>query len=176
MTNQPSGEWSDIELIEAFNYDFSAVFLRKALASINAVRRAPEEPSVDIKQAVDKFLMWPLPADFYPDCYVNFNKVGARETGCWPVGTNLLTATQAEAMLRHCLAPLNPPPPKPDDTEYEEVPVVRVTVVARSPFLAGEVDEGFCAAKGYKVEHGTARFPRPKPKPCPQCGGKGEKK
>lgn len=52
-----------------------------------------------VKRVVDRFLSWPLPNDFNPDGGVVFTPSGYG----WPVGTNLLTATQAEAMVRHIL-------------------------------------------------------------------------
>jgi hypothetical protein len=45
---------------------------------------------------VDRFLSWKLPEDFAPDGGVCFEGGG-------PIGTNLFTATQAEAMIRHLL-------------------------------------------------------------------------
>jgi hypothetical protein len=53
-----------------------------------------------IKQMVDRFLSWKLPADFNPDGGVSFKNVFAQH---WPVGTNLLTAVQAEEMVRHMI-------------------------------------------------------------------------
>lgn len=63
-----------------------------------------------IKHMVDRFLMWKLPADFNPDGGISFDPVVSyfgspekRDQRREPVGTNLLTATQAEAMVRHML-------------------------------------------------------------------------
>ncbi|MGL4634923.1 MAG: hypothetical protein ACRCWF_02990 [Beijerinckiaceae bacterium] len=61
----------------------------------------------DIKRAVSRFLQWKLPSDFSPDGGVSF-KASVTTSGPnaythWPVGTNLLTAPQAEAMIRHIL-------------------------------------------------------------------------
>lgn len=50
-----------------------------------------------IKHMVNRFLAWKLPDDFGPDGGVS------KAPGSQPVGTNLLTATQAEAMVRHML-------------------------------------------------------------------------
>jgi hypothetical protein len=55
-----------------------------------------------IDQAVDRFLCWKLPADFAPDCGITFTS----PIGCWPTGTNLFTADQAEAMLNYVAYPL----------------------------------------------------------------------
>jgi len=66
-------------------------------------------PSDDqIKRMVDRFLTWRLPDDFAPDGGITFQKIGNAGTTYEythePVGTNLLTATQAEAMVRAMLA------------------------------------------------------------------------
>lgn len=57
----------------------------------------------DIKKAVDRFLGWPLPRDFAPDCYISFDRANATNPRVWPVGTNLFTADQAREMFEHCL-------------------------------------------------------------------------
>ena len=51
-------------------------------------------------EMVSRFLSWPLPQDFYPDCYVAFDREKA-VAGSWPTGTNLFTAEQARKMLEH---------------------------------------------------------------------------
>ena len=51
-------------------------------------------------EMVSRFLSWPLPQDFYPDCYVAFDREKA-VAGSWPTGTNLFTAEQARRMLEH---------------------------------------------------------------------------
>lgn len=77
--------------------------------------RAPMMPPVEdaamtdvqIKQMVDRFLTWQLPADFAPDCGISFERVSCKGTPhefrFAPVGTNLFTANQAEQMVRHML-------------------------------------------------------------------------
>jgi hypothetical protein len=50
-----------------------------------------------IKRMVDRFLQWPLPTDFAPDGGIFFDGKSH------PIGTNLLTATQAKEMFRHVL-------------------------------------------------------------------------
>ena len=58
-------------------------------------------------EMVTRFLWWRLPDDFQPDGGITFNRfVGCqpRPPEWWPVGTNLLTAVQAKAMLQHVLA------------------------------------------------------------------------
>lgn len=55
-----------------------------------------------IKQMVDRFLSWNLPEDFNPDGGIQYTPtVHNRYQG--PIGTNLFTATQATAMVRHML-------------------------------------------------------------------------
>jgi hypothetical protein len=50
---------------------------------------------------VDRFLAWKLPEDFNPDCGITFKALAHPHS--WPTGTNLMTATQATAMLEHVL-------------------------------------------------------------------------
>jgi len=57
---------------------------------------------------VDRFLSWPLPIGFSPDCGISFDGRGKDARGYekqWPVGTNLLSAEQARDMLEHVVAP-----------------------------------------------------------------------
>lgn len=65
-----------------------------------------------IKHMVERFLAWPLPASFNPDGGISFDPVGNRGTAHeyprHPSGTNLLDATQAEAMVRQMLEGLPP--------------------------------------------------------------------
>lgn len=65
-----------------------------------------------IKHMVDRFLGWRLPRDFTPDCGISFKPEfnveynasrGQPPERHAPVGTNLLTAEQATAMVRHML-------------------------------------------------------------------------
>lgn len=61
-----------------------------------------------IRHMVDRFLAWPLPADFSPDDGISFDPVANRgnefERRREPIGTNLLTAAQAKAMVLHLIA------------------------------------------------------------------------
>lgn len=63
--------------------------------------REPEfiPPSVDLDAAVNRFLAWPLPEDFAPDCGIHYLRIPLSQ----PTGTNLLHAGQARAMLEHVL-------------------------------------------------------------------------
>lgn len=65
-----------------------------------------------IKHMVDRFLMWKLPEHFHPDAGISFQplynvefnaKQGKPPQRHEPVGTNLLSATQADEMVRHML-------------------------------------------------------------------------
>ena len=58
---------------------------------------------MNIKRLVDRFLGWPLPKDFSPDCYIRFDRESAERTLNRPVGTNLFTAEQAQQMFEHAL-------------------------------------------------------------------------
>jgi len=63
-----------------------------------------------IKAAVERFLCWKLPEDFSPDGGVSFDRAYEYDSPHWPVGTNILTAEQAEQMFMECLAPIEPQP------------------------------------------------------------------
>lgn len=60
-------------------------------------------------EMVDRFLTWKLPKDFSPDHCISFDRESAQRL-CddtngvsWPTGTNLLSASQARAMLEYVL-------------------------------------------------------------------------
>ena len=54
-----------------------------------------------IKYMVDRFLMWPLPRNFTPDNGISYKRPNYAPNVPGPSGTNLLDATQADAMVRH---------------------------------------------------------------------------
>ncbi len=60
-------------------------------------------------EAVSRFLAWPLPKDFAPDNGISFKSESDYDhpelgrTKFEPIGTNLFTAEQARAMLKHVL-------------------------------------------------------------------------
>jgi hypothetical protein len=61
-----------------------------------------------IKQMVDRFLSWKLPEHFSPDSGISFKPTKPYEgdeygNSWWPIGTNLFSAEQAEAMVRYML-------------------------------------------------------------------------
>lgn len=67
---------------------------------------APSAKQVVTDEMVSRFLCWQLPRDFCPDCGISFD--GRKDDQwnkdkTWPIGTNLLTAFQARAMLEHVL-------------------------------------------------------------------------
>lgn len=66
----------------------------------------------DIKKMVDRFLTWKLPADFSPDGGISFkptfNDHLPTPMRHEPIGTNLFTAAQADAMIRHLLGEFAP--------------------------------------------------------------------
>lgn len=61
-----------------------------------------------IKRMTQRFLGWKLPENFCPDAGISFTPDYNQNTPYpakhQPVGTNLFTADQAEAMIRHMLA------------------------------------------------------------------------
>lgn len=79
-----------------------------------------------IKQMVDRFLMWKLPENFSPDAGISFKECGNEGTPHQyrfePMGTNLLDATQAEAMIRYIF---NIPPPYRDMTFGEAIEALK---------------------------------------------------
>lgn len=60
-----------------------------------------------IKYMVDRFLCWRLPENFSPDGGISFKRTYNEHTAYpmkyEPVGTNLLDASQADAMVRHMI-------------------------------------------------------------------------
>ncbi len=76
------------------------------------------------QQMIDRFLSWKLPEDFSPDCGVSFDKRPPDAKGYarpWPVGTSLLTATQARQMLEHVLQAPTPLEQKKADPVYDKL-------------------------------------------------------
>lgn len=60
-----------------------------------------------IKYMVDRFLGWRLPETFNPDGGVHFE--GIAGVSPMPIGTNILTAIEATAMIRHMVEGLPHP-------------------------------------------------------------------
>ena len=65
-----------------------------------------------IKHMVVRFLSWKLPDNFNPDGGISFKAVFNEHTAYpmkhEPVGTNLFSYTQAQAMVRHMIEGLPP--------------------------------------------------------------------
>jgi hypothetical protein len=70
---------------------------RPALAAVPV-----PSPSSHMVGMVNRFLSWPLPKTFSPDCGISFKPEPT--PCCWPTGTNLFTATEAREMLEHVTA------------------------------------------------------------------------
>lgn len=85
---------------------FSQAALNAAHAS-QVLESGPDDTDALVKHMVDRFLSWRLPEDFHPDCGISFKAAHGEGTAYpdkyEPVGTNLFTATQATAMVRHML-------------------------------------------------------------------------
>ena len=75
-----------------------------------------------VKQVVGRFLSWKLPSDFAPDAGISFvadYNVGTDHPARHePLGTNLLSAGQAEAMVRYILAGLSISPQSAGEASY----------------------------------------------------------
>ena len=57
-----------------------------------------------IKHMVDRFLNWKLPKTFNPDGGISYSRPNYHpNVDATPSGTNLLDATQADAMVRHMI-------------------------------------------------------------------------
>lgn len=56
-----------------------------------------------VNKMVDRFLGWKLPQDFYPDCFIGFDRDAAQAHQSWPSGTSLLHAGQAKDMFEHAI-------------------------------------------------------------------------
>lgn len=94
---------------DAMRFSQAATNITNAAITLDAINRnTPSAADVSIKTMVGRFLAWKLPADFSPDGGISFERISSAGTqyehAREPVGTNLLTATQAEAMIRHLLA------------------------------------------------------------------------
>jgi len=63
-----------------------------------------------IKHMANRFLGWTVPENFNPDAGISFERLKKHGGGFFPlpVGTNLLDASQAEAMVRYLIEDLPP--------------------------------------------------------------------
>lgn len=92
--------------LEALQYSQASANLANAFGTLEANR--PEGLSDEqVKYLVARFLCWKLPTDFSPDGGISFeaeyNVLTKHPSKHEPIGTNLLDAGQAEAMVRHML-------------------------------------------------------------------------
>lgn len=62
---------------------------------------AKEFADAHVRTMVNRFLGWPLPKTFGPDCGISFKPLP--HPNGWPVGTNLFTADEARQMFEHAL-------------------------------------------------------------------------
>jgi len=99
----------DTGALRAFDHlDACSKALRQAITHF-APTDEPIEPVQasavpDVKEMVNRFLSWRLPNDFAPDAGISFNPGPTQHLPhCWPTGTCLFTAAQAEQMIRYML-------------------------------------------------------------------------
>lgn len=97
----PSVSPSPLNRTDSIFSDWNACCYRDQCRE-NARRLATaEQPAIDLDACVNRFLGWKLPEGFGPDCGISFTPPKWPNT--WPIGTNLLTAVQARAMLEYVL-------------------------------------------------------------------------
>lgn len=76
--------------------------------SLDGMRAAPPASPAgvpDVSAMVNRFLGWKLPKDFAPDAGISFTPGPTQHLPhCWPTGTNLFTATQAQALFEYVIA------------------------------------------------------------------------
>ena len=85
---------------------------------VKIIRSGQASAVPDVREMVNRFLGWRLPDDFKPDAGISFNPGPTQHLPhCWPTGTCLFTAAQAEQMVRHMLAAPQPPKVQPIDLQ-----------------------------------------------------------
>lgn len=92
--------------IDALQLSQAALNLANA-AKITDELVAPQVSAADVKAIANRFLGWKLPENFTPDAGISF-KPDFNEGTDWPgkhkpCGTNLLSGSQAEEMVRFIL-------------------------------------------------------------------------
>jgi hypothetical protein len=102
-----------------------AAFTQNIVDAIAALASPPA-----LSAMVNRFLGWRLPETFGPDCFIFFDRVRAKMDQSWPIGTNLLTATEARAMLEHVLAAPAAVPVQP--TELRDAAQHLLDVIAKN--------------------------------------------
>lgn len=89
------------------DYAQQLVVAAKRLRELDAIK-AIRPTGARLSAMVDRFLGWKLPDSFGPDCFVTFDRERAKANQSWPIGTNILGASEARAMLEHILSGLDP--------------------------------------------------------------------
>ncbi len=94
---------SEIE-IEAIKKDWKWLSeeAEKLMSHLTTTQSAISVGSINMDEAVNRFLAWQLPKDFSPDCGIIYAPRNT-DSPTYPIGTNLFTAIQAKEMLRHVL-------------------------------------------------------------------------
>lgn len=122
---------------EQYRTDGGAINYRKVKAAILHPDEYPVDGTVEILQAVNRFLGWKLPKEFCPDSFISFDREKHSQWGgypnSWPTGTNLLTADQAREMFEYCFEqvaqpkaePVQEPVAWPDKCELDQTPLGR---------------------------------------------------
>ena len=81
-----------------------------------------------IKHMANRFLGWKLPQNFHPDNGISYQRPNYHPSvDATPVGTNLLTATQAEAMVRYMAEGLPTRPEQPADEPVDDLHAYRIS-------------------------------------------------
>lgn len=87
------------------HYPYPISLVRDLAAALR--KSHPSAPEQATEEMVTRFLGWKLPKDFNPDAGVSFVPPRDEWPHSWPIGTNLLNADQARAMLEHVLGVTN---------------------------------------------------------------------
>lgn len=129
---------ADLEQVEAWRDEELAVVKEKhgnALIRIAELDTSNKEwldktrrmkmTSPIIKNAVNRFLGWPLPDDFAPDGGITFTPPMRSVVATWPTGTHVFTADQARKMFEYALAELEAQPAQsvPDEKTLQDAPM-----------------------------------------------------
>jgi len=103
QVGKPWGDWyfTDEESVQRFLETGTAPGYER---EVRGLYTHPAKAVEVTEEMVGRFLGWKLPKDFHPDAGISFTPYDPPEypqmrEQCWPIGTNLLTAVQARAML-----------------------------------------------------------------------------
>lgn len=85
--------------------DASPILIDEGRKALAALQPTPAIAGDVVEEMVNRFLSWKLPEDFNPDGGIKYNRTRFHVSPNMerPFGTNLFTATQAEAMVRHMI-------------------------------------------------------------------------